>query len=100
VIDQPDFWGGRTPLELRYREWRDSVEGQELAGAIAYTALDQVAAGAKRISVNLLFEQFRRARHVKANNSYRAFIARELREKYPQMKGLIEVRERKSERAA
>ena len=86
------LWGKRKPLALRYLEWRTSEEGMELARAIERYALDQLAAGATRISVNQLFEGLRTTRHASLDNSFRAPLARALVEKHPQLRGVIRVR--------
>src|SRR5690349_17810577 len=95
MTEQPDLplWGdGRKPLALRYAEWRETVDGREVAELVGRAALDQAANGAKRISINLLFEQFRQARHAKIDNSFRACLAAELRDRYPWLKALIHVK--------
>lgn len=88
---------GRQPLALRYHEWRRSVEGQEVARLVERYALDQLAAGSRRISINQLFEAIRAARRVKLDNSYRAALAREILHKHPELAGKLRV---KGKRAA
>lgn len=95
MTGQPELplWGdGRKPLALRYAEWRESLEGREIAELVGRAALDQAANGATRISINLLFEQFRQVRHTKIDNSFRACLAAELRDRFPWLRALIHVK--------
>ena len=94
---QLPIWGDRRePLAVRYGKWRLSEEGRDIAHQVTQLALTAAAADAKRISINLLFEQVRQAYHRPVDNSFRAFLARELRDKYPELKARIHVKDRKA----
>lgn len=84
--------GKRKSLADRFAAWRATTDGHEVAAAVATIALDLAAAGAGRIALNALFEQLRAARKKSLNNSYRSFLARELVDRYPQLKDRIELR--------
>jgi hypothetical protein len=97
---QLPIWGDRRqPLAVRYAAWRLSEEGRDVAHQITQLALAAAAADRKRISINLLFEQLRLAQHRSVDNSFRAFLARELRDKYPELKDRIHVKDRKARAA-
>lgn len=91
----PIPWGDtRKSLDIRYLEWRQSEAGRELAHQVEQVALSAAAAGAARISVNLIFEQLRQSRRVSIDNSFRALLARELRDRHPALKDRIHIKER------
>lgn len=91
----PIPWGDtRKSLDVRYLEWRQSEEGCELAHQVEQVALQAAAAGVARISVNLIFEQLRQTRRVSIDNSFRALLARELRDRHPTLKDRIHIKER------
>lgn len=90
----------RRPLDVRYAEWRASADGIEVFRMVEELALNALGADEKRIEINLLFAQVRRVRKKAADNSYRAPLARELIDKHPQLRGVIHVKKRKSEKAA
>ena len=98
---QLPLWGdGRKPLALRYGEWRRSSEAAAIAQQVTDLALARATAGAARISINLLFEQVRLANRVAVDNSFRALLARELRDRYPELQHRIHVKPLRGERAA
>jgi len=89
---QPDLWDGRKSVEVRYLEWRFTEDGREVAHQVEQLALTAAAAGHKRISVNLLFEQLRQVRRIPIDNSFRAFLAREIRDRHPELRDRIHIR--------
>jgi len=99
-LQLPIFGDPRTPLEERYRQWRATADGMEVAGMVEQLALNALHAGEKRIEINLLFAQVRRTRRQAADNSFRAPLARELIAQHPALADLIEVRKRPTESAA
>jgi hypothetical protein len=88
------FATGGKSLADRYREWRATELGTDFFRAVERAALDQRDNGATRIEVNLLWAAVRSARHQRANNSWRAFVADELCALHPELGQLIERRKR------
>mgnify|MGYP001612059033 CR=1 FL=1 len=83
-------------LERAFRSWRATEEGQAVIGYVVRRALEEAQRGAWRIEVNALFAEARARLRLKCNNSFRAAVSRELRAKYPHLRSLIHVRERKA----
>lgn len=99
--DQLPIWGdGSKPLDVRYRNWRASSDGREVAHLVEQQALNALQSGEKRIEINLLWAQVRRVRRKAADNSFRALLARELIDKHPKLRGVIRVKKRATEAAA
>lgn len=88
-----------TPLagsREAYWAWRRTEDGLVAWGGIQRTVLGLVASGASRISINAVVEQVRSNTGLRINNTWRAYIADELIERYPTLKPLIERRKRKN----
>lgn len=81
-------------LQARYEAWRRSEEGGWVFATIRERALEEAREGAQRIGVKGIVEAVRRELRVAVNNSATAFIARELWETVPALRGLIELRQR------
>lgn len=88
----------RNILEARYREWlHDNVKVYALYERFALEASERK----KKFSIALLTERIRwevlmgiqkDSEGYRINNNYRAYIARDLLYKYPQLQGLLETR--------
>lgn len=89
-------WVARAALADRYAEWAQTAAGQEVLRMAEELALAQAAAGAKRISIAWIWESIRRARRQSADNSFRAFVARRLRELHPPLRDLIKLKEQRA----
>lgn len=83
-------------IEERWERWQHSVDGQRVIAEVTRMALEEVVQGATRISVNALFEKARATLRLEADNTMRAPLARLLRERYPALRDLIEIRERRA----
>lgn len=81
----------------RFREYHDA--NPAIYAALRRFALEAVAAGKRRLSINLLFERLRWFTDVEAkgdafkcNNTYRAHYARLLMDQEPELAGVFETR--------
>lgn len=78
------FEDGRQPLTMRYRDWRATAEGVEVVRMAEDIGTNLVAGGTRRLSISLIWEQIRKLRKKSADNSFRAFVARELHHRHPE----------------
>ena len=67
----------------RYATWRASAEGRVAFAEIERRVMAAVAAGARRVEVNLVVAAVRRDLRLHINNDHRALLARELRARHP-----------------
>lgn len=81
-------------LQARYEAWRQTDEGRVVYDEIRGRALAAARAGERRIGVKGITEEVRRALRTSINNTLVALIARELRDREPVLRPLIELRER------
>lgn len=94
------LWQQRQrPLATRYAEWRATADGKDVFARVEQMALYAQRTGEQRIEINLLFAQVRRERKRAADNSFRAYLARELIAKHPQLVGVIRVKKRSGDTA-
>lgn len=84
----------RTTNEEKYLRWRQSDAGAEIFAWVRERALEQALAQATRIGIKDLWEEARRYFKRSSNNTYTAFVARELVRTEPSLRELIELRER------
>jgi len=82
-------------LYAAYLAWSKTSEGISAYLWIQARALEQLANGAKRISINALVERYRAAFHHKINNTWRAWLADDLVANDPRFLPLIERRRRR-----
>lgn len=82
-------------IEARYRIWRDTDDGRRTWAAVLEEASTLVASGATRLSSKALVETVRSRLRLPVNNSWTAWIARDLHS-VPAFRDLIELRERTS----
>jgi hypothetical protein len=81
-------------LQARYDAWRQTEQGKLVYAECRDEALKQVRAGARRIAVKGIVELVRATLKVQVNNSAVALLARELFDREPVLRPLIELRER------
>jgi hypothetical protein len=80
----------------RYHRWKATDEGRRIVDEIARRAANEAAQGARRISVKRLTEIVRGELKVSINNTFPAYIARDLAESDPRLKALIEFRQQQA----
>lgn len=78
-----------------YWAWRKTEDGKKAWAGIRDMALGSLKAGESRISAKSLVELERGAEAIEINNTYTAYVADELVERYPALLPLIERRRRK-----
>lgn len=81
-------------LEGEYHAWRATALGEFVVETMRMRALDLVRRGATRVGVKALAEWVRGEKQVEVNNSLVALVARELREREPELRDRIELRQR------
>jgi hypothetical protein len=81
-------------LQARYDAWRATEQGRLVYVECRDLALRQASEGAKRIAVKGIVELVRATLKVQVNNSATALLARELYDREPVLRPLIELRER------
>ena len=86
----------RGTIAERYAHWRATEFGAEAFAELERRALRLAQASDDRIEINRLVAELRQTRHRQINNSYRALLARELRDRHPRLKPLIEIRQRRA----
>ena len=101
LLDTPvDVDRSKLPLDVRYRDW--IAENPHVLGVLADTARQLRDQGA-RVSISRVFEEVRervrtRGDEYQLNNSFRAFTARDLMDRYPDLDGLFRTRRSKADR--
>lgn len=96
--EQRDLAVERESVEARFRRWRATADGQEIVTLIRNAAITRARLGEQVRIKGIAEEVVRGTRHRSVNNSHLAWIARELVETEPELKGVIELREAKSAR--
>ena len=84
---------GDTTL-ARYRAWRATEDGEQVWLAIHARARNLVMLGDEWVGVKCLVEDARRQLRIKINNSFTAYLARDLT-RDPMLKDAIKLRARK-----
>ena len=77
-----------------YAAWRGTEEGERVFRFVQSEAVGDARAGARRLSIDAYTQAARRAFRLKINDHHRAFLARELEEAEPCLRGLFEKRKR------
>jgi hypothetical protein len=86
----------RGTIQERYEVFRATDDGRQVWEYFCRHALEEVAAGAKRLSAKELVERIRFQKKISINNSYTALLARDCEADHPVTRGLFERRERKA----
>lgn len=84
-------------LEARYQRWRATEDGERVFGQIRAIALGLARAGAPLVRVKGIVDGEIRPKE-SVNNSHLSMIARELYDTEPELRDLIELRERPKEK--
>ncbi len=82
----------REPVAVRYARWRESAEGRRLYAEVRRRAALLATGGAKVVRVKAIAEDLR-AEKISINNSYLAPMSRELWDKEPILRDLLELRQ-------
>lgn len=82
----------REPVAVRYARWRETAEGRRLYAEVRRRAALQATGGAKVVRVKAIAEDLR-AEKITINNSFLAPMSRELYDKEPILRGLLELRQ-------
>jgi len=91
--EQQELPLGDTTL-ARYRAWRATEDGEQVWLAIHARARNLVMLGDEWVGVKCLVEDARRQLRIKINNSFTAYLARDLAHD-PMLKDAIKLRARK-----
>lgn len=88
-------------LTGRYQAWRKTAEGMRIFLEIERRVLARANSGTpanpvRRIEVNNVVGDVRRDWKVQVNNSYRSYLARELRNRHAHLKDLIQIRQQRA----
>jgi hypothetical protein len=81
-------------IEGEYAAWRRTQLGERIWHAFVERAKHEVNNGARRLSSKHLCEQIRADMKMEIDNRMTALLARETVERFPQSKGLFEMRTR------
>ncbi len=84
----------RGTIQGEYDAWRATELGQHIYDVIRYRALALVRAGEARIGMKALFEWARSTQKVTLDNNYTALVARELLDREPELRDVVELRQR------
>jgi hypothetical protein len=79
-----------------YEKWKASELGQQILMRAEQRCFALAHTGESRIGMKAVFEWVRSTYKIEINNTYSAFVGRELRERHESLRDLIETRERKS----
>jgi len=92
-----------APLPVRLtteqRAAQFDAEHPEVMDALHKLAIEQIAGGAKRLSILELYAIVRHRLKLRMNNSFMPWYARELESRFPWLRGYMEKRPTKAERA-
>lgn len=80
--------------EARYTRWRETEGGRLAFAAVHEKAMQEVDAGATRIGSKALTEWARGTLRLSIDNRFTPYIGRELADREPELKKLMEFRER------
>jgi hypothetical protein len=79
-----------------YEKWKASDLGQQVMLRAEQRCFALAHSGESRIGMKAVFEWIRATYKIECNNTWTAFVARELRERHEALHDLIETRERKA----
>lgn len=82
----------REPVAVRYARWRESAEGRRLYAEVRRRAALLATGGAAVVRVKAIAEDLRREK-ISINNSFLAPMSRELYDKEPILRDLLELRQ-------
>ena len=80
----------------RYARWMATEDGQRVFNEVRVRALTLARRGEERIGIKRIVEGVRADWHVQINNVFTALIARDLVASEPELRDLIELRERRA----
>jgi hypothetical protein len=74
----------------KYIAWRETYEGQSALSLMGQIALQDVAAGARRVSINYLSDRLRARSHIRHCNTWRPWMADDLIHRHPVLADFIQ----------